>query len=458
MTIRDKFENAVCNLINEKPYLVGVSHLITKLPTSQIPTLCVTFNKCTFYMFYNENYVESLEFDELKAIIFHELMHVMLNHIQRYKKFHDAGINPDILNIACDAAINQYLKNLPSSCIYPSSFGAPEGFTFEQYVDFIINKFYNNVKQITQKSKMKGGGGSGNGSPNDEQGDNDQDGQDDDQGQAEGQGSGQNGGQKKPQNGKLTEGTKDNLLKDLFDQNKCGSHDLWKDIDADEAETAKDLMRAAVLNAAGKMAGDMPGDLIQKIEAAWEEVINWKAAIRYFYQSVIASYKEFSRTVRDRRRGLEVPGSKKGYSCRLLFCTDNSGSMSDKDLAHVISECRYLGKVLKIEADVLQFDYVIQDICDIEKFVAEKKFKGRGGTNFQEPFNFMQDKKFRRETLTKLKKKTNFKKYDGIIIYTDGQAGKPEIYKKMRILWLMTPGNHKPGDWPGRETEVKIKE
>jgi predicted metal-dependent peptidase len=70
----------------------------------------------------------------------------------------------------------------------------------------------------------------------------------------------------------------------------------------------------------------------------------------------------------------------------------------------------------------------------------------------------MQDKKYRREVLTKLKKRTNIKKYDGIIIYTDGCASKPEIYKKIKILWLMTPGNKKPADWPGRETEVKIKE
>lgn len=454
MAIKDKFESAVCQLINEKPYLVGISHLITKLPTSQIPTLCVTFNKCTFYMFYNETYVESLEFDELKAVIFHELMHVMLNHLHRYKKFNDAGINHNILNIACDAAINQYLKNLPTGCIYPSSFGAPEGFTFEQYVDFIINKFFNNVKNATQKMK-----GQGSGQKSDDDSDSDQDDSDNGQdGSNDGDQGKSSGKQKKPQKGKLTEGTKDDLLKDLFDQDKCGSHELWKDIDEDEAETAKDLMRAAVLNAAGKMAGDMPGGLVQQIEAAWEEVINWKAALRYFYQSVIANWKEFSRTVRDRRRGLEVPGSKKGYSCRLLFCTDNSGSMSDRDLAHVISECRYLGKVLKIEADVLQFDYGIQDFCDINKFVAEKKFKGRGGTSFQEPFEFMQDKKYRREILTKLKKKTNVKKYDGIIIYTDGCAGKPDIYKKLKILWLMTPGNSKPADWPGRSTEVKIKE
>lgn len=454
MTIRDKFESAVCQLINEKPYLVGVSHLITKLPTSQIPTMCVTFNKCTFYMFYNEKFVEELNFDELKAIIFHELMHVMLNHMQRYKKFSDAGINPEILNIACDAAINQYLKNLPSSCVYPASFGAPEGFTFEQYVEFIINKFYNNVKEITKKMKGKKGSKGSNGDPGEPDDSEDDDGDEDGDNEGEQDGS----GNKKSNKGKLTKGTKDGLLGDLFDENKCGSHELWKDIDADEAETAKDLMRAAVLNAAGKMAGDMPGDLIQKIEAAWEEVINWKAALRYFYQSVIASWKEYSRSVRDRRRGLEVPGSRKGYSCRLLFCTDNSGSMSDKDLAHVISECRYLGKTLKIEADVLQFDHGIQDFCDINQFVAKREFKGRGGTSFQEPFDFMQDKKYRREVLTKLKKRTNVKKYDGIIIYTDGYASKPEIYKKIKILWLMTPGNKKPADWPGRETEVKIKE
>ena len=157
-TVRDKFESAVNQLINDKTYLVAISHLITKLPANNIPTMCVTFEKMRFYMFYNEKFVESLEFEELKAVIFHEFMHIMLNHMQRYKKYYDAGINPKILNIACDAAINQYLKYMPAWSIFPASFGAPEGHTFEQYVDFIINKFYDNVKQIT-KIKMSGGSG-----------------------------------------------------------------------------------------------------------------------------------------------------------------------------------------------------------------------------------------------------------------------------------------------------------
>jgi predicted metal-dependent peptidase len=242
----------------------------------------------------------------------------------------------------------------------------------------------------------------------------------------------------------------------LFDGKKNGSHELWKNITEDEAETAKEMLRATVMEAAGKMAGSVPGGLIQEIEAAWEEVINWKAALRYFYQSVIANYNVYSRTVRDRRRGLDVPGPKKGYSCRLLFCIDTSGSMSDNDLAHVISECRHLGKILKIDADVLQFDYGLQDFCEINKFVAAKKFKGRGGTSFQPPFDFAQNKKFRIESLTKMGKTPKTKKYDGVVIYTDGYAEKPRLDIPLKILWLMTPGNKKTSDWPGREVEVKI--
>ena len=454
ISARDKFESAVIDLINDKSYLLEISGLVTKLPATKIPTLCVTFYKNNFFMFYNEDFVTRLPFIQLKAIIFHEYMHLMLNHLSRYKKYYDAGISPEILNISCDAAINQYLKYLPPTCIFPATFGAPEGYTFEQYTEFIINKFMNNVQKASKCKCKASGGGKGQKDPN---------GQGNDPGNSGGQGndpSDENGdqdGQGSGGGGKLTDETKDVFLDDLFDKDNSGSHELWKDISEDDAEVAKEMIRNASLRAAGKMAGNMPGNLVSEIEAAWEEVINWKGALRYFYQSVIAYYREYSRSVRDRRRGIEVPGTKRGFECRLLFCTDNSGSMSDRDLEHVLSECRYLGKTLKVQADVLQFDYDIQDISEINKFVAERKFKGRGGTSFQEPFDFMQDRDFRLNTLKKLLKKPEFKKYDGIIIYTDGYAAEPKITKKMRILWLMTPGNKKPPEWPGRETEVKIK-
>ena len=450
--VNEKFESAVTNLINEKPYLIGISQLITKLPASNVPTLCVTFYASSYFMFYNEEFVANLEFEELKTILLHEFMHIMLNHMQRYKKFYDAGISPDVLNIACDAAINQYLKNMPSWAIYPGTFGGPEGYTFEQYTDFIINKFFNNVKKLTKKKKgspVGQSGTTGGQGEGDEEGDSSTGGQGDQEPEdGEGQGDSDEGG--------LTKDTQDQLLDDLFDKDNCGSHELWKDITEDEAETAKELMKAAVQQAANKMAGNMPGNLIQQIAVAWEEPINWKGAIKYFYDSVRASFREYSRSIRDRRRGLAVPGAKKGESCRLLIATDNSGSMSDADLNHVLSECRFLGKNLKIEADVLQFDYDIQNLSSINRFVAEKKFMGRGGTNFQVVFDFMQDRNFRLKILRELGHPAKFKRYDGFVIYTDGCAPAPVIKKHMKILWLLTPGSKKPEGSPGREQEVKI--
>lgn len=74
--------------------------------------------------------------------------------------------------------------------------------------------------------------------------------------------------------------------------------------------------------------------------------------------------------------------------------------------------------------DVIQFDTEIKgEILTIKKAQKTLKIKGRGGTDFQAVYDFVQ--------------KNNH--YDGVIFFTDGYASPPVIKfrPKARFLWIL---------------------
>ncbi len=76
--------------------------------TDKIPTAAVSFNSKGNYIsfLFNEEFYNSLNEEELCAVIVHECLHVLLNHGIRGK-----GLHPELANIAMDAVINDMLIN-----------------------------------------------------------------------------------------------------------------------------------------------------------------------------------------------------------------------------------------------------------------------------------------------------------------------------------------------------------
>ena len=75
------------------------------------------------------------------------------------------------------------------------------------------------------------------------------------------------------------------------------------------------------------------------------------------------------------------------------------------------------------EIDVIQFDYNIKgSVLSLKKAKKQIKITGRGGTCFQPPIDYY----------------ASHYEYDGLIIFTDGYAGIPELMTKRKILWVLT--------------------
>lgn len=102
--------------------------------TTAIETMGVGVNNGALLLLVNLKFVESLTFRELRAVLIHEVYHVILEHIDRV-----ADKNPKVWNIACDLSINQFIKNLPDAALLPTRkpFNLPENLSAEQYYKLI---------------------------------------------------------------------------------------------------------------------------------------------------------------------------------------------------------------------------------------------------------------------------------------------------------------------------------
>ena len=214
-----------------------------------------------------------------------------------------------------------------------------------------------------------------------------------------------------------------NALKDYYDPNGT-ANDGWGTNDMLDADIKnfvdnyKDKSRAW-----GKFTGNAYADII----AAQSSSFSFKEVIGRFKKSVTSYKVESSRMKVNRRFDLALPGYRRIYTTRIMFAIDISGSMSNNDLSYgfatVNNICRH------IEMDYMQFDTEVK--CVEKEFKkAKSTFKcfGRGGTDPTCVFEYM---------------KTSKKKYDGCIIFTDGEFYSKISEPKFRVLWLLHSKNMK---------------
>jgi len=84
-----------------------------------IPTAGVSFSADNkkYVMFINPNFfIKRLTPENRKAVMMHEIMHLVHRHLNRIPMFKLSPHNMRLMNIAADLAINSYIKDLPQGC------------------------------------------------------------------------------------------------------------------------------------------------------------------------------------------------------------------------------------------------------------------------------------------------------------------------------------------------------
>ena len=195
---------------------------------------------------------------------------------------------------------------------------------------------------------------------------------------------------------------------------------LWEE-DQFQARLITDLVQSTT------QWGSLPGNMVELIKKAAEGKIDYRGALRTFRSSILSQKRRLTRMRPSRRFGFEQMGSHYDFTTRLLIAIDTSGSVDSDILGRYFRIITTFFKYGIQEIDVLMFDHEVQGmpikLDEAKKNKQEFKVKGRGGTDFQAPVDYVKENP----------------NYDGLIIITDGYAPTPEVppFLRTKLLWVI---------------------
>ncbi|MDR1533435.1 MAG: VWA-like domain-containing protein [Clostridiales bacterium] len=170
--------------------------------------------------------------------------------------------------------------------------------------------------------------------------------------------------------------------------------------------------------------GSLKGDLQSLIMALLKPDVDYRAVLSGFRASVLSQERVLTRFRPSRRYGFLYMGKKSRFTTQLLVGVDVSASCSDAEVQKFYSTINWFFKYGIERIHAVAFDTEIQgEPLELTKARKQFAFKGRGGTSFEPIVDF-----FAR----------NSGIYDGLIIFTDGDASIPKVEKQLRryIVWV----------------------
>lgn len=451
--------------LQDTPFFAELSRYIRKVPTKDLPTAGVTFDQKfdDITMYWNPDFFASLSDSEVRGVLIHEFYHLIFQHIStRLKK------PAKMWNVATDLAINSIIvtgenkaATLPKGGLIPGQFPiAPdddkpitkeqkaampmanliESFPHGQASEWYFDRLKEKAEQVQQQQKdscpVHGKDGSGQGSGSE---------QEQDQNNSNNSDKGNKAGNKKNKQ-KGTEKDQDHG-QGGHDHDKdaapctCGEdwldsmddHSGWEQIPEELREKVKgqvaNIVEKAVRQADSQANGwgNIPGHLREEIRKSVVRTVDWRNVLRNFVGSLERGNKTTSMKRINKRYPYIHPGTKRGYTAKLLVAVDQSGSVSDQMLSLFFGELASLTK--RVSVTILPFDYTVaeKDMVEWKKGTNPdiKRVRG-GGTDFNAPTVFANDPK-------------NRGKWDGMLILTDGECSPPGP-SRIKRGWVLGQG------------------
>lgn len=415
---------------------------------------------------YNPELIDSMPDHQLRALLSVEMIRILLKHPYSRQPLGCPGI---VLKMASDMVIAPAYNLTWAGLIHPEEFGLPTGQHFEWYANRLsaMGIHMDGPAPSEGDSCADGeageGGESSSSEPSEKQGEDSADGgggenkEQDEQGEnAEGASSGGADSEESNENAVPIEGlggmpssgeqeaagvggtssssgssqTTLNTLppapkrsEELSTLDSAPSSDytsLWKE-DAFMGQQITDIIHSTT------QWGSLPGGMVELIQKAAEGKIDYRNALRAFRSSILSQKRHLTRMYPSRRFGFEQMGSRYEFTTRLLVAIDTSGSVGSDELGRYYRIITTFFKYGIQEIDVLMFDFDVQGepvtLKEAQKNKQTFEVKGRGGTNFQAPVNYVAE----------------HPDYDGLIIMTDGYAPIPSVpaHLKTKLLWVI---------------------
>ena len=415
------------HLIQKKNFYARLASSLNRVASPGMGTMAVGIrqNRATF--FYDPEYVAQASLPLGIFSLEHEMIHLVMDHLPRYFELLSKILDPverrkaqHIYNIAMDCATNSLLEDHPhrvraemefrarlearhpdrvlppeAGLVFPEKFGLPPKMSFEFYQHELMKRV------------------------------------------------------------KVTEISLSDLLEWLEK-----SHSMWVDdsVVSDETlatpdelltiahrvrEQVKEALRST-LRAHGKGRGTLPGYIEEWLEQFLADpIIPWWEVLRTRVRASRAAKFDRSMAVPNRRlivlseedpRVIPALGRLRDASYRIFYLVDTSVSQGEDDLKVAASELTHLLNTDEgLEVRHMQGDAAIHyDVVLRHGDTVSDKALGRGGTDFNEYFKYMQQYVADPET-----------RPDIAIIHTDGYAPAVEAANRLPpeipVIWLVTP-------------------
>lgn len=388
-SFEERWQWLISFMVVEDRFVHEILMMMDKYPTTSVPTIGVDVKHTRIVLGYNVKWCDSLSDAELRFVITHEIYHIVLHHCTH--RMPENEEDRELYNSAADLAINCLIPVSANRTPPVNDKGKLIG-CFPKKEGFpeklSMEQYVTLLREKQEKDKKNGK----------------------DKGDGKGKGDGQ--GQPQPGN-------------DSFDD-----HSGWE-----ESEIVGQIIRDKVEQLAKdeRVWGNMPGDTKAMIMAAQRSQINWTKYLRHYIGRLISSSKVSTMKRPDKRFGFPYPGRKHGYTDHKLVAIDTSGSVGDAELAQFLAEVNRLAEFNPV--DLVLFDH---DIQYGPKLFSKKKpsfdFKGRGGTCFEPVFKLASERK-----------------YQSVIMLTDGAAAAPEYPHGVRdVLWVICGDGQPPVEWGER--------
>jgi predicted metal-dependent peptidase len=210
-------------------------------------------------------------------------------------------------------------------------------------------------------------------------------------------------------------------------------HSGWGDVPEDQKDLVSGKVRSLVekaVNHADSQSdgwGNIPSELREEIRRFVSRSVDWRRVLRYFVGMMCRGHSSQSFKRINKRYPYIHPGRKRGYRARVAIFIDQSGSVSDDAITRIFAALNALSKI--VEFDVFHFDTEVDEKSMItwRKGSAPKQLRTRcGGTDFQAVTDYVNHGK-------------NRGRWDGYIIATDGECGKPSG-SRVKRAWIIVPG------------------
>ena len=406
-----KLSNHLVDLLWNEPFYSCVLRNLSKVETDQIPTAGVLAKDGNITMWWNRKFLASLKPKQVRGLLKHECLHLVYQHTTERRK------TPHIIwNYATDLAINSTIpyEELPEGGLVP-------GYRLSPLSKEVINKM--TPDQMKMHKKLDDLIYS---LPSDKT--------------------------SEYYFEKLMED--DELSESLTKGGECpitgmgfDDHEGWDELSDSEREMmsqkVKEVLKGAVNEANQKGWGSISAQRASELNKIISRTIKWEDILRTFCGFTSRDERQSSNKRLNRKYPFVHPGSKKIYRPRIAVYVDESGSMADQYLELFYSELENLSK--KTDFYLYKFD---ADVNDKEGFLWKKGKRMNisrsmcGGTSFH--------------SVTKHALK-NKKKFDGYIIFTDGEASKPKPSVGLKRAWLLYPGANLLFDKDKADTLISMK-